>query len=75
MAASLTSGATGLTASFLPVLKANLQRSDEQNGVSQAVTQTVKQQIESSIASAASETNDVAGVALSGRGQKLDISA
>ncbi len=75
MAVSSANGASGLTASFLPVLKASLQRGEEQNSVSQAVTQTVEQQVQSSIASAASESNDAASVALTGRGQKLDISA
>lgn len=75
MAISAASGATGLTASFLPVLKANLQRGEEQNSVSREVTQTIEQQVQSSISSAASDSNDVAGVALTGRGQKLDISA
>lgn len=75
MAVSSANGASGLTASFLPVLKASLQRGEEQNSVSKAVTATIEQQVQSSIASAASENNDVASVALTGRGQKLDISA
>ena len=75
MAVSAASGASGLTASFLPVLKANLERGEEQNSVSRSVTQTIEQQVQSSISSAASDNNDVASVALTGRGQKLDISA
>lgn len=75
MAATSANGASGLTASFLPVLKASLQRDEEPNGVSRAVTATVEQQVQSNIASAASESNDVASVALAGRGRKIDISA
>ena len=75
MAVSSANGASGLTASFLPVLKASLQRGEEQNSVSRAVTQTIEQQVQSGIASAASESSDVASVALTGRGQKLNISA
>ena len=75
MAASSATGASGLTASFLPVLKSSLQRGEEQNSVSRAVTQTIEQQVQSNISSAASESNDVASVALTGRGQKLNISA
>ena len=75
MAVSSANGASGLTASFLPVLKASLQRGEEQNSVSKAVTQTIEQQVQSSIASAASDSNDAASVALTGRGQKIDISA
>jgi hypothetical protein len=75
MSISAANGASGLTASFLPVLQASLQRNDEQNSVSKAVTENVAQQIDSGLQSAASSVNDVASVALTGRGQKLDISA
>jgi hypothetical protein len=75
MAAATASGASGLTASFLPVLKASLQRGEEQNSVTKAVTQTLEQQVQTGISSAAGESSDVASVALTGRGQKLDISA
>lgn len=75
MAVSSANGASGLTASFLPVLKASLQRAEEQNSVSRAVTATIEQQVQSSISSAAGESSDVASVALTGRGQKINISA
>jgi len=39
------------------------------------VTATIEQQVQSGISSAAGESSDVASVALTGRGQKLDISA
>jgi len=69
------SGASGLTAAFLPVLQASLQRGVQLNNVSQSVAQTEVQQTDSSIASAASPINDVASVALSGRGQSINITA
>ncbi len=75
MASSSVSGASGLTATFLPVLQASLQRGDELNSVSQSVAQSTSQQIDQSITSAASPINDVASVALSGRGQNINITA
>ncbi len=75
MAISPANGASGLTASFLPVLQASLQRGDQLNSVSQQVADTTAQQTNAAIASAASPSNDISGVALTGRGMSLDITA
>jgi hypothetical protein len=75
MASSSTFGVSALTASFLPVVEASVRRTEEQNSVSRAVGASAEQQIQSGITSAAAKSNDVAGAVLTGRGQKMDISA
>ncbi len=73
MAVSAT-GASGLTAAFLPVLQASLDRQQQQNDVTLVVSQQAQAQTEQGIQLAASASNDVASGVLTGRGQKLDIS-
>ncbi|MBI3503656.1 MAG: hypothetical protein HY059_02350 [Proteobacteria bacterium] len=75
MAVSPANGASGLTASFLPVLQASLQRGDQLNSVSQQVADTTTQETNAAISSAASPSNDIAGAALTGRGMSLNITA
>lgn len=75
MASSSISGASGLTAAFLPVLQASLQRGDELNSVTDSVAQTTAQQTNAAISAAASPINDVSSVALTGRGQSINITA
>jgi hypothetical protein len=75
MAISPANGASGLTASFLPVLQASLQRGDQLNSVSQQVADTTAQQTNAAIASAAGPSTDVSSVALTGRGMSIDITA
>lgn len=73
MAVSAT-GASGLTAAFLPVLQASLDRQQQQNDVTLVVSRQAQAQTEQGIQLAASASNDVASGVLTGRGQKLDIS-
>jgi hypothetical protein len=74
MALSAT-GASGLTAAFLPVLQASTDRQQQLNNVTIDVSQQVEAQTQQGIQLSASPSNDVAGAVLTGRGQKVDISA
>ena len=67
-------GASGLTESFLPIQKENLRKVDSQVQVTTAFGQREDQQLKEGLVIAASFYTDTTSVALSGRGQKLDMS-
>ncbi|MBL8807412.1 MAG: hypothetical protein JNN22_11265 [Rhodospirillales bacterium] len=73
--ATTSTGASGLTAAFLPVLKANIDRQEQFNSVTTEVARQTEAQSVRSLQIAASPSNDTASAVLSGRGQKLDVTA
>jgi hypothetical protein len=68
-------GASGLTASFLPVQKAALNRGELYNDTTQQVARVAASQIERGIAAAAGESSDIASTALQSRGSQLNLQA
>lgn len=67
------SGASGLTASFLPVQKAALNRSELYNDTTQQVAQVAATQVQRGIQAAGGEFSDVSSTALQGRGSQVNL--
>lgn len=68
-------GASGLTASFLPVQKAALNRGELYNDTTQQVAKTAASQTQFGIRAAAGESTDVASAALQSRGNEINLIA
>jgi len=68
-------GASGLTASFLPVQKAALNRGELYNDTTQQVAQVASTQVQRGIQAAAGESSDVASTALQSRGSEINLLA
>ena len=69
------SGASGLTASFLPLQKAVLDRSVLYNDTTQQVAEVASSQTQRGIRVAAGESFDVSSTALQGRGNRINLLA
>jgi hypothetical protein len=68
-------GASGLTASFLPVQKAALNRGELYNDTTQQVAQVAASQVQNGIRAAAGVSSDVSSTALQSRGNEINLLA